>query len=99
MQKISFKEQNTEEVLRRLKNREDVVVLDIREPKEWATGHIPGAKHIPLGEIPYHLQEFNSNKETIVVCRSGNRSGKACELLHAKRYNVVNMKGGMRVDG
>ncbi|WP_026678588.1 rhodanese-like domain-containing protein [Fictibacillus gelatini] len=95
MQKISFKEQNTEEVLRRLKNREDVVVLDIREPKEWATGHIPGAKHIPLGEIPYHLQEFNSNKETIVVCRSG----KACELLHAKRYNVVNMKGGMRVDG
>ncbi|MGE7274793.1 rhodanese-like domain-containing protein [Brevibacillus panacihumi] len=36
-------------MLRRLKNREDVVVLDIREPKEWATGHISGAKHISLG--------------------------------------------------
>lgn len=90
-----YKEQLPEEVLKRIGQKEDVELLDVREPEEWEAGHIPGAKHIPLGEIPDRIHELNPNKETIVICRSGNRSGKACDFLSARGHQVVNMAGGM----
>ena len=70
-------------------------VLDVREPDEWASGHIPGAKHIPLGELETRHGELDKKSETVVVCRSGGRSSVACEFLSGMGYNVINMPGGM----
>ncbi len=83
------------ELNKRLESQEKVVIIDVREPEEWVSGHIPNAKHIPLGSIPNRLDEIDPNTETVVVCRSGNRSGQACEFLAAKGYKVVNMVDGM----
>lgn len=84
-----------QEVATRLNHCEKLNVLDVREPEEWAAGHIEGAKHIPLGQLTERLRELNPNQETIVVCRSGNRSGLACEMLSEKGFNVTNMTGGL----
>jgi len=70
-------------------------ILDVREDEEWESGHIPGAMHIPLGSIGQRHAELDKGIETIVVCRSGNRSGLACELLEELGCDVVNMTGGM----
>lgn len=91
----TYKEQLPHEVLDRIKRKEKVNILDVREPDEWESGHIPGAKHIPLGEINRALNELDPKQETIVVCRSGNRSGRACDYLSGLGYNVVNMPSGM----
>lgn len=90
-----YKEQMPEEVLDRLKRNEKLVIIDVREPEEWESGHIPGAKHIPLGQIARALNEMDPKQETIIVCRSGNRSGRACDFLSSMGFNVVNMLGGM----
>jgi rhodanese-related sulfurtransferase len=91
----TFKVHLPEEVAERIKRKDDIDIIDVREPEEWESGHIPNAKHIPLGELPERLNELNSNKETIMVCRSGNRSIKACDYLFQMGYNVINMTGGM----
>lgn len=90
-----YKEQMPEEVLGRMNRKENVVILDVREPDEWESGHIPDAKHIPLGQIARALNELDPKQETIVVCRGGNRSGQACDFLSSMGYNVINMSGGM----
>ncbi|WP_407942211.1 rhodanese-like domain-containing protein [Microaerobacter geothermalis] len=95
MIQANFKEQSPEEILQRLKRKEHIEILDVRELEEWMAGHIPQAKHIPLSEIPYRMKEIDPNRETIIVCRSGNRSGMACEFLAQQGYHVVNMAGGM----
>lgn len=84
-----------QEVESRLARGESPTLLDVREVGEWAEGHIAGAKHIPLGQLLDRLQELDPAAETIVVCRSGNRSGLACELLSERGYRVVNMTGGL----
>lgn len=89
------KEITPDELAARLKQGEQVHVLDVREPLEWAEGHIPGAKHIPLGQLLERLAELDPEEEVIVVCRSGGRSSLACELLSERGYRVVNMTGGM----
>ena len=83
------------EVKERLKQGDKFTILDVREPDEWASGHIPGAKHIPLGDLEARHGELDKTGETVVVCRSGGRSSAACELLATKGYNVINMPGGM----
>jgi len=69
-------------------------VIDVREPDEWAQGHIGHASLIPLATVPGNLDQFDG-EPTYIVCRSGNRSGQACEFLGAQGRNVVNVAGGM----
>jgi rhodanese-related sulfurtransferase len=78
-----------------LKQGENVSIIDVREAEEVAHGKIPGARHIPLGQLESRLNEIEKDKEHIIVCRSGNRSGMACEFLASQGYDVVNMVGGM----
>lgn len=86
----------TDEVRHRLERGEALNLVDVREPEEVALGMIPGALHIPLGELPYRYGEIPPDQEVILVCRSGNRSGRACEYLQALGYGgVKNMAGGM----
>ena len=86
---------NTQTV-EQLRNRDDVVLIDVREDWEYAEGHIPGATLIPLGQVPDRLSEIPKDKTVVAVCRSGNRSGQATNFLRQQGFeNVHNMQGGM----
>lgn len=79
----------------RLKNGKRPVVIDVRRPDEYKTGHIVGAKLIPLNELNSHMKDLPRNREIICVCASGNRSSSATRMLVKAGFNAVNMKGGM----
>jgi rhodanese-related sulfurtransferase len=74
----------------------DAVILDVREPDEWAAGHVEGATHVPLGEVPQRLGELPDAEPLYVICRSGNRSGRAVAWLGQQGIDTVNVAGGMR---
>lgn len=81
-----------------LMNRENAIVLDIREDNEYHAGHIVNAIHIPLGYLKDRKDELEKykNRPIIAVCRSGSRSGQACSLLKKEGFeNIYNLKGGM----
>ncbi|HCB06877.1 MAG TPA: rhodanese-like domain-containing protein [Nocardioides sp.] len=73
---------------------EGLAVLDVREPVEWAYGHIDGALHIPLGQLTARLDEVPES-QTLVVCKVGARSAQAVLWLQAQGRDVVNLDGGM----
>ncbi len=79
------------------KRRQDAgaMVVDVREPDEWRAGHAKGARHIPLGDLSRRLGEIPQDCEVLVICRSGNRSRAAAQLLQRAGYGqVVNVQGG-----
>ncbi|MBA4536903.1 rhodanese-like domain-containing protein [Bacillus aquiflavi] len=84
-----------EQVKAKVEAGEKLNIIDVREEEEVALGTIPGAIHIPMGEIPFSLASFDKNKEYIFICRSGNRSGHVCYYLQEQGFNVWNMIGGM----
>jgi rhodanese-related sulfurtransferase len=76
-----------------------VVLLDVREDDEWAAGHAPGAKHIPLGDLPARVEELAelpADSPVYVVCRSGGRSARATAWLNSSGWDAVNVAGGMK---
>jgi rhodanese-related sulfurtransferase len=74
----------------------EVQVLDVRTPDEFAAGHIPGAKLVPLQVIESMLSELDKDQKYLVVCRSGNRSTQASGILVENGFkNIYNMTGGM----
>lgn len=82
--------------VRALQGRDDVVLIDVREPEEYAAGHIPGVRLIPMGEVPSRLNEIPTDKTVIVTCRSGNRSGQITSFLRRNGFTRVhNMQGGL----
>lgn len=84
------------DVYERMKRGQRLQIIDVREPGEVATGKIPGAKNIPLGQIPMRMNEIDPSRETVMVCRSGNRSAIACEFLMSAGFTrIENMLGGM----
>ena len=74
---------------------EGLHVLDVREPDEWAAGHIEGAQHIPLGELGDRVGEVPAESQTLVVCKVGGRSARAAGYLLQQGRDVVNLDGGM----
>ncbi len=70
------------------------LLLDVREPEEWSTGHIADAVHVPLGDL--RPGSVPRDRVVIAVCRSGNRSGQAAAALAAAGVDVRNLAGGMR---
>lgn len=72
-----------------------VHVLDVRSAAEWHEGHIPGAQHIPLGELRDRLNEVPSDEVIVVHCLGGTRSAIAASILQASgRRDVINFAGG-----
>jgi rhodanese-related sulfurtransferase len=83
-----------EEALRR--QQAGAVILDVREPDEWQSGHVPGAKHVPLGSLRARIGELDPNAEIIAVCHSGVRSDAAVRALRQSGFaNSWNLAGGM----
>jgi len=74
---------------------DDVMLLDVREPHEFAAGHIDGAVLIPMDQLAARQEELATDRTIVCVCRSGNRSGMVTEALVRAGYDVLNLDGGM----
>ena len=72
------------------------VVLDVREPDEWRAGRVEGALWIPMGDVAARQHEVPDDRQLVVICRSGGRSGKVVEALVGAGYDAVNLAGGMK---
>jgi len=83
------------ELNEKLKNGKRPLVVDVRQPEEFRTGHIIGAKLIPLNELTRRLNDLPKDKEIVCVCASGSRSHSATKMLLGAGYHAVNMNGGM----
>lgn len=82
--------------LKRLMDDSAMTVLDVRQPAEWAEGHIPGARFITGAEIPERLNEVSTTEPLAVVCGSGYRSAVIASFLRAHGHNDVrSVIGGM----
>ena len=74
-------------------------LIDVREPDEYANGHVPGAVLVPLGTVADQLGAFAGEGPTYVICRTGGRSMRACEIVAAygsaeSAGQTVNVAGG-----
>ena len=74
---------------------EDAKILDVREDFEWEAGHIDGAQHIPLGDLPVRYGEVPLDEDVYVICRSGGRSVRATTWLNQNGFDAINVGGGM----
>ena len=78
----------------------DYQLIDVRQPDEFATGHLPGAKLIPLGELGGRLSEIARDRPALVYCRSGGRAGNGVALLTGAGYEqAFNIGGIMQWEG
>ena len=69
-------------------------LVDVRADHEWETGHLPGAVHIPLAELPQHLDEIDKDRPVIFYCRGGNRSTMATVALAEAGYDAAKLSEG-----
>ncbi|HSK71793.1 MAG TPA: rhodanese-like domain-containing protein [Pyrinomonadaceae bacterium] len=85
------------ELKHRMDAGDDIQLIDVRQPDEFAFAKIPGAKLIPLGDILRRMDEIDPNRETIIHCKMGGRSAKAIEVLQRAGFKgeLKNMKGGI----
>jgi sulfur-carrier protein adenylyltransferase/sulfurtransferase len=82
---------------RRMDAGEDIQLIDVRQPEEWAFAKIEGAKLIPLGEILNRMDELDENRETVLHCKAGMRSANAVQALQRAGFKgeLKNLKGGI----
>ena len=82
---------------RRMDAGEDIQLIDVRQPEEWAFAKIEGAKLIPLGEILSRMSELDESRETVLHCKAGMRSMKAAQALQQAGFKgeLRSVKGGI----
>jgi adenylyltransferase/sulfurtransferase len=84
------------ELKARLDNGETPQIIDVREPREYEICRIPGARLIPLAELPRRLAEIDPAREVILQCKVGGRSARAAAFLRAQGFhNARNLTGGI----
>src|SRR5687768_6350886 len=85
------------ELKEKLDNGEDIQLIDVRQPDEYAYAKIPGAKLIPLGEIINRMDELDETKEIVLQCKMGGRSAQAIQFLTRAGFKgkMSNLKGGI----
>ena len=79
-------------------NEPDVIIVDVRTPEEFASGHIEGALNIDFnsGDFANEITRLNPSETYAIYCRSGNRSGQAASIMHkAGFHDVSNLDGGV----
>ncbi|MBI4145570.1 rhodanese-like domain-containing protein [Candidatus Woesearchaeota archaeon] len=81
-----------------LQRQAQIVLLDVREPAEWAEARIDAATLIPISKLVEDLPKLGlpKDQQVICICRSGRRSGLAAEFLRSQGYQAANMEGGLR---
>jgi hydroxyacylglutathione hydrolase/adenylyltransferase/sulfurtransferase len=75
--------------------RDGVPIVDVREDFEWDAGHIPGARHIPLGQLSEQAGTLDPGQPVVFNCRVGGRSLMAAQALRAAGYEAYSLTGGM----
>ena len=85
------------ELKQRLDAGEDIQIIDVRQPDEFAFAKIEGTKLIPLGEVISRMDEIDESRETVVHCKMGGRSAKAIEALQRAGFkgSLTNLVGGI----
>lgn len=87
-----------QELKERIDEGQALIMIDVREPHEWAMDHLEGVKKISLGALPSQLPDLGDlkDKEVIMICRSGGRSGKATAFMQSQGFeHARNLAGGM----
>lgn len=74
---------------------EGAVLVDVREPGEWRSGHAPRARHIPLGRLEQDARRLAKDTPVVVMCASGMRSRGAAARLRAAGYRATSLSGGL----
>ena len=103
--KKRIREVSAEEVKGMVARKDGTIMLDVREPNEWNLGHLPGAVHLPRGNLETRVEALIPRDTPVVVyCARGNRSALAADTMREMGYeNVASMAGGwfawMEVDG
>ena len=69
-------------------------VLDVRTQEEFAEGHVPHAKNIPVQELETRLAEVPKDRDVVVYCQSGARASRAAALLHERGYGRISEMAG-----
>jgi rhodanese-related sulfurtransferase len=77
--------------------KDEIQIVDVREPYEWEAGRIEGAIHIPLNDLMggKGIDQLDADKPVAVICRSGNRSELAHLMLRSKGFDAYNVRDGM----
>lgn len=75
--------------------RDGATVIDVREPFEWATGHVAGTQHIPMHTVPLRIDDIAPEAPVYVLCESGNRSWQVAAFLERQGISAYNVDGGM----
>ncbi len=85
------------ELKRRMDVGDDIQLIDVRQPDEYAFAKIEGAKLIPLGEIVRRMDELDANKEVVLQCKAGGRSATAIQMLTRAGFQgkMSNLRGGI----
>lgn len=87
---------STADLQQRLSSGQPTFLIDVRTPDEWKEGHIAQAKLMPLQNLENEIKGVKKDQEIVIICRSGNRSMQAVEILGKMGYtNLVNVQGGM----
>ncbi len=85
-----------QQLQQRLEKADQFVLLDVREPNEFAFAHIEGSLLIPLRQLPERIQELDSGQDIVVMCHHGMRSQQACLFLEQYGFlKLYNLKGGI----
>ncbi|MEA1888446.1 MAG: rhodanese-like domain-containing protein [Pseudomonadota bacterium] len=91
-----IKEVDSPQLMSKMDENDDLVIIDVREMHEIARGTIQSAVAMPMATVPVRLNDIPKDKEVVFICRSGARSGQVCMFLGQHGYeNVINLRGGM----
>jgi rhodanese-related sulfurtransferase len=74
---------------------EGAQLIDVRADHEWEAGRIAGARHVPLPELPQHIEEIDRDRPVVVYCRGGNRSSMATAALNDAGFDAVKLSEGI----
>jgi len=91
---VSVPEIDIQELAQR--REEGAVVVDVRNPDEYEQFRVPGARLIPLADVPERIDEIPDDETVYVICGSGGRSARAVEFLNKQGLDTVNVRGGSR---
>jgi rhodanese-related sulfurtransferase len=77
-----------------LRDLDGVAIIDVREPDEYANGHVPGAVNVPLQTVPEAIEQLDPDKPVYLICQHGIRSERAAAFLDSRGFDTVNVLGG-----